>query len=277
MSDNRKRVRLHEILAASEGAIAPGITDPLFARLVQDSGYSVIHLSGNAIHKTFCLPDRDLVTVTEIATRAARISEVTDVPLIVDAGTCRSQSGYVARAVRVLERAGAAAIRFEDSAVGADEGNIVQRARIRPKNAMVQLIKAAADARADRSLVIVARCDARRVESLEAVQERLGSYAEAGADAVGVQISDPEELFEIGRNAPRPLVSLWPRNKMSALQFLQSGFRVALMPSSVSLAAVAAARQMLIELMQNGTERDYFGRIKDIEAADRWYRTLGDG
>jgi methylisocitrate lyase len=93
MSDNRKRVRLHEILAASEGAIAPGITDPLFARLVQDSGYSVIHLSGNAIHKTFCLPDRDLVTVTEIATRAARISEVTDVPLIVDAGTCRSQSG----------------------------------------------------------------------------------------------------------------------------------------------------------------------------------------
>jgi methylisocitrate lyase len=183
----------------------------------------------------------------------------------------------VARAVRVLERAGAAAIRFEDSAVGADEGNIVQRARIRPKKAMVQLIKAAADARADRSLVIVARCDARRVESLEAVQERLGSYAEAGADAVGVQISDPEELFEIGRNAPRPLVSLWPRNKMSALQFLQSGFRVALMPSSVSLAAVAAARQMLIELMQNGTERDYFGRIKDIEAADRWYRTLGDG
>jgi methylisocitrate lyase len=277
MSDNCKRIRLREILAASEGAIAPGITDPLFARLVQDSGYSVIHLSGNAIHKTFCLPDRDLVTVTEIATRAARISEVTDVPLIVDAGTCRSQSGYVARSVRVLERAGAAAIRFEDSAVGVDEGDIVQRARIRPKNAMVQLIKAAADARADRSLVIVARCDARRVESLEAVQERLGSYAEAGADAVGVQISDPEELFEIGRNAPRPLVSLWPRNKMSALQFLQSGFRVALMPSSVSLAAVAAARQMLIELMQNGTERDYFGRIKDIEAADRWYRTLGDG
>jgi methylisocitrate lyase len=276
MSDNRKRIRLREILAASKGAIAPGVTDPMFARLVQDSGYSVIHLSGSAIHKTFCLPDRDLVTVTEIATRAAQISEVTDVPLIVDAGASQSQPGYVARAVRVLERAGAAAIRFEDSAVGAEEGNIVQRAMIRPKNAMAQLIQAAADARVDRSLVIVARCDARRVESLEAVQERLGSYAEAGADAVGVQISDPEELFEVGRSAPRPLVSLWPRNKMSAWQFLQSGFRVALMPSSVSLAAVAAARQMLSELMQIGTERDYFGRIKDIEAVDRWYRTLGD-
>ena len=71
MSDNRKRVRLREILAASAGAIAPGVTDPMFARLAQDSGYSVIHLSGNAIHKTFCLPDRDLVTVTEIATQAA--------------------------------------------------------------------------------------------------------------------------------------------------------------------------------------------------------------
>jgi 2-methylisocitrate lyase-like PEP mutase family enzyme len=72
------------------------------------------------------------------------------------------------------------------------------------------------------------------------------------------------------------LVSLLPRNKMSASQYLQSGFRVALMPSSVSLAAVAAAREMLLELMQKGTERDYFRRIKDFEGADRWYRTLGD-
>jgi methylisocitrate lyase len=276
MNDNRKRVRLREILADSKGAIAPGVTDPILARLAQDVGYSLVHLSGNAIHRAFCLPDRDLVTVTEIATRAARISEVTDIPLIVDAGACQSQRVYLARAVQVLERAGAAAIRFEDSAVGADEGAMVRRSVIRPRSTMVQLIKAAADARADGDLVIVARCDARRVESLAAVQERLGSYAEAGADAVGVQISDPEELFQIGRTAPRPLVSLWPRNKMSAWQFLQSGFRVALMPSSVSLAAVAAARQMLIELLQNGTERDYFGRIKDIEAADRWYRRLDD-
>jgi 2-methylisocitrate lyase-like PEP mutase family enzyme len=276
MSDNRKRIRLREILANSPGVIAPGVTDPMFARLAQDSGYAVVHLSGNAIHKAFCLPDRNLVTVSEIATRAAQITEVTNVPLIVDAGACQSQPSSVARAVRVLERAGAAAIRFEDSAPGAEEGNLAERSVIRRKSAMVQLIKAAADARVDDGLVIVARCDARRVESLEAVQERLGSYAEAGADALGVQISDPDELFRTGRTAPRPLVSLLPRNKMSASQYLQSGFRVALMPSSVSLAAVAAAREMLLELMQKGTERDYFRRIKDFEGADRWYRTLGD-
>lgn len=83
MTDRQKRARLREILADSKGAIAPGITDPIFARLAADCGYSAVHLSGNAIHKSFCLRDRNLLTTAEIASRTAQIADATDLPLIV--------------------------------------------------------------------------------------------------------------------------------------------------------------------------------------------------
>ena len=75
MNDQQKRARLRELLSDSKGAIAPGVTDALFARLAQDCGYEAAHLSGNAIHKNFCLPDRNLLTTTQVAQRIGQISE----------------------------------------------------------------------------------------------------------------------------------------------------------------------------------------------------------
>src|SRR5258708_38617777 len=87
MNGQEKRALVRKSFAAPKGAIAPGITDALFARLAQDCSYRALHLSGNAIHRNFCLPDRNLLTVTQIAQRAAQIAEATDIPLIVDAGS----------------------------------------------------------------------------------------------------------------------------------------------------------------------------------------------
>lgn len=273
MTDRQKRARLREILADSKGAIAPGITDPIFARLAADCGYSAAHLSGNAIHKSFCLPDRNLLTVAEIASRTAQIADVTNLPLIVDCGPAAKQMGVIARAVRSLERAGAAALRFEDSyldALHSDADDVT----VLPKTLMVDRIKAAVDVRVDPTLVLIARCDARCRESLGHVQERLAAYVEAGADAVGVQLSDAEEFRHVGARSRAPLVSLWPKARMTVLEFLQLGFRIALLPSSVSLAALSAVKEMLLELKDKGTERDYFNRQKDFQEVERWYRDL---
>jgi methylisocitrate lyase len=100
------------------------------------------------------------------------------------------------------------------------------------------------------------------------------TYVEAGADAVGVQLSDAEEFHHIGARSRAPLVSLWPKARMTVLEFLQLGFRIALMPSSVSLAALSAVKEMLLELKDKGTERDYFNRQKDVQEVERWYRDL---
>jgi methylisocitrate lyase len=273
MTDRQKRARLREILADSKGAIAPGITDPIFARLAADCGYSAVHLSGNAIHKSFCLPDRNLLTVAEIASRTAQIADATDVPLIVDGGPAARQTDVIARAVRSLERAGAAALRFEDSYLD-DLHSDADGVAVLPKTLMVDRIKAAVDIRIDPALVLIARCDSRCRESLGQVQERLAAYVEAGADAVGVQLSDAEEFHHIGARSRAPLVSLWPKARMTVLEFLQLGFRIALMPSSVSLAALSAVKEMLLELKDKGTERDYFNRQKDVQEVERWYRDL---
>ena len=273
MTDRQKRARLREILADSKGAIAPGITDPIFARLAADCGYSAVHLSGNAIHKSFCLPDRNLLTVAEIASRTAQIAEATDLPLIVDGGPAARQTDVIARTVRSLERAGSAALRFEDGYLD-DLHSKADGVAVLPKTLMVDRIKAAVDVRIDPTLVLIARCDARCRESLGHVQERLAAYVEAGADAVGVQLSDAEEFHHIGARSRAPLVSLWPKSRMTVLEFLQLGFRIALMPSSVSLAALSAVKEMLLELKDKGTERDYFNRQKDVQEVERWYRDL---
>jgi methylisocitrate lyase len=222
MTAEYKRARLREILADPKGAIAPGITDALFARLSQDCGYAAVHLSGNAIHKNFRLPDRNLLTVTQIAQRALQIAKATEIPLIVDGGPACIETPALTRAVKFYERAGAAAIRFEDSWIN-QYGAPAEKLAIAPRSVMVDRIKAAADARRDTSLVLIACCDSRPQESLRQVQERLTAYAEAGADAVGVQLDETEDFRRIGAATPAPLVSMWPRPRMTAIRVSSIG------------------------------------------------------
>lgn len=274
MTDQQKRARLREILADPNGTIAPGVTEGLFARLAQDCGYAAVHLSGNAIHKNFCLPDRNLLTVTQVAQRAAQISEATEIPLIVDGGPACVEPIALARTLKFYERAGAAAIRFEDGLLN-EYGAPPEELAIAPTDLMMDRLKAAADARRDPGFMLIARCDSRPKESLAQVQDRLAAYVEAGADAVGIQLSDADDFRRIGANAPAPLVSIWPRPLMTACEFIKLGFRVALMPSSVPLAALTAAREMLLQLKHSGVDRDYFAKQKDFSETDRWYKNLG--
>src|SRR5690242_19736361 len=178
MTDQQKRARLREILADPKGTIAPGVADALFARLAQDCGYPVLHLSGNAIHKNFCLPDRNLLTVTQIAHRVGQIAEATDVPLIVDAGPASAEPLALTRAIKLYERAGAAGLRIEDALIN-EYGASPAELEIAPLTVIIDRIKVAADTRHDRSLVLIVRCDARLKESLSQVQERLAAYVEA--------------------------------------------------------------------------------------------------
>ena len=144
-----------------------------------------------------------------------------------------------------------------------------------PQSMVSDRIKAAADARSDPSLVIIARCDSRPRESLRQVQDRLAAYVEAGADAVGVQLDELEDFRRIGGTSPAPVISMWPRPLLTAFEFLSCGFRIALMPSSVPLAALTAAREMLLNLRQTGVDQTYFAQQKSFSDTDRWYKNIG--
>jgi methylisocitrate lyase len=275
MTDHQKRLRFREILAETSGAVAPGAAEPLQAKLVQDCGYPAVHASGNAIHKQFALPDAGLITMTEVAQLAASISAAVDIPLIVDGETGYGGPHQTARSLQLFERAGAAAVRFEDSVFAKSGHGIAGKEGVTRISEMTDKIKAAVDARIDDSLTIILRCDTRACESLPQIQERLIAYVEAGADAVGVHLSDVNELKQVAAQSPAPLVSLWPRNLMSVFAFLNLGYKVALLPSSAPLAAAAAVRTMLLELKEKGTERPYFSQLRDFEWISRWYGNLG--
>src|SRR6188768_3322025 len=120
MNDQQKRARLRGLLNDPKGAIAPGVTDALFARLAADCGYAAVHLSGNAIHKNFCLVDENILSISDIAQRVAEIAEAVQIPLIVDGGPADRSTRGLAWAIREFDRAGAAAIRFEDSSGRSD-------------------------------------------------------------------------------------------------------------------------------------------------------------
>ncbi|HEY7165431.1 MAG TPA: isocitrate lyase/PEP mutase family protein [Candidatus Binatia bacterium] len=269
MNDHEKRLRLRALLTAAKGSLAPGVSDAMFARLAADCGYAAVHLSGNAIHKNFCLVDENLLSAAEIAARAAQINEAVEIPLIVDGGPADKPNKLLTRAVREFERAGAAAIRLEDSSAGSEKNSAL------PKAQMIDRIKNALDARRDSALVIIARCDTRPTEPLDKVLERITAYGEAGADAVGVQLTDVAEFRQTGSTIRSPLVSMWPKTLMSASEFLEIGFKIALMPSSVPLAALSAAREMLLELRETATDRNYFKRQKEFPATESWYKNLG--
>jgi 2-methylisocitrate lyase-like PEP mutase family enzyme len=274
MDDHEKRLAFRGLLKAPGGTIAPSAPDPMFARLIQDCGYGLFHLAGNGMHRSLVLPDCSMVTMTEMAERVSTIAAVLDIPVLVDGETGYGGPLQTARAVRAFERAGVAGIRFEESIFGQNGIDAV-----RPPHSvseMVEKIKGAADARADDALVLVMRCDARAVESREQVLERIGAYVEAGCDAIGVHLTDAEDHKWFGAAAPMPLINPWPRAGIDTMsEFFGLGYKVALVTSSVSMAALAAARTMLLELKNTGRQEDYFDGVAGFDEVRRWYRDLG--
>jgi 2-methylisocitrate lyase-like PEP mutase family enzyme len=228
----------------------------LSARIAQTTGFAVLYVSGGAIARSMGYPDLGLVTLTEMVKRLEEIRAVTHLPLIVDADTGYGNALNVIRTVRAYERAGAAALHIEDQVEPKRCGHYEGK-QVVSVNEMVQKIKAAAEARENRDLVLIARTDARAVIGLEAAIERGNAYAQAGADVIFVEA--PQSLAEIERVAqeiPAPLLinmfgggktPLVPVNRLAEL-----GYRVMIVPSDLQRAAVRAMQRAAEMLRQQG-------------------------
>lgn len=246
----------------------------MFARLIEDCGYQLFHLAGNGMHRSRVLPDCSMVTMTEMAERASSIAEILSIPMIVDGETGYGGPLQTARAVRAFERAGVAGIRFEDSVFG-QNGIDAERPTVTVSE-MVDKIKAMADARTDAAMVLAVRCDARAAETREQVLERIDAYVSAGIDAIGVHLTDADEHKWFGARVPVPLMNPWPRAGIDTMaEYFALGYKVALVTSSVSMAALAAARTMLLELKNTGRQDNYFANVPGFAETRDWYRDLG--
>jgi methylisocitrate lyase len=170
-----------------------GTINAYHARLAQRSGFRAIYLSGGGVAAgSLGLPDLGISNLDDVLTDIRRITDVCDLPLLVDVDTGFGSSAFnIARTTRSLVKFGAAAMHIEDQ-VGAKRCGHRPGKELVSTEEMVDRVKAAVDARTDPSFVVMARTDALAVEGLDAAIDRACRCVEAGADAIF-----PEAMTEL--------------------------------------------------------------------------------
>jgi len=161
-----------------------GAINAYTARLAEATGFRAIYLSGGGLAaNSLGLPDLGISTMDDVLTDVRRITDASGLPLLVDIDTGWGGAFNIARTIRCMERAGAAAVHIEDQ-VGAKRCGHRPGKELVAAEEMVDRIKAAVDARTDEQFVVMARTDALAKEGLAAATERAQAYVAAGADMI---------------------------------------------------------------------------------------------
>ncbi|MGL4588538.1 MAG: methylisocitrate lyase [Acinetobacter ursingii] len=185
--------KFREAVATEHPLQVVGAINANHALLAQRAGYKAIYLSGGGVAAgSLGLPDLGISNLDDVLTDVRRITDVCDLPLLVDVDTGFGASAFnIARTTKSMIKFGAAAMHIEDQ-VGAKRCGHRPNKAIVTQQEMVDRIKAAVDARTDENFVIMARTDALAVEGLQAAIDRAGAYIEAGADMLF-----PEAITEL--------------------------------------------------------------------------------
>jgi carboxyvinyl-carboxyphosphonate phosphorylmutase len=268
----KRTTQLRNLLKSGKLLVAPGAFDGLSARLVEKAGFPLIYATGGGIARSMGYPDMGLVTMTEVIGRVKNMVDVTTVPIIADADTGYGNALNLIRAVKEFESAGAAGIHIEDQVTPKKCGHYDGHLLISEEE-MVKKIEAAIDARSDPDFLIIARTDAREVEGLNRAIMRGKLYAAAGADMLFVEApQSEEEIQEIASKTEIPLlINMFKGGKtplipMARLEAL--GYRVAIVPSSIQLAAIHSMKSLLDVLRLEGTTSGFETMVSFKERDD---------
>ena len=238
------------------------------ALLAKRAGYRALYLSGGGVAAgSLGMPDLGISNLDDVLIDVRRITDVCDLPLLVDSDTGFGASAFnVARTVRALAKAGAAATHIEDQ-VGAKRCGHRPGKELVSTDEMCDRIKAAVDARTDESFVIMARTDGLAGEGLEPALARAARYAEAGADMIF-----PEAVTELGQyrkfvDAVKvPVlanITEFGKTPLFTVDELRSaGVSIALYPLSAFRAMNKAALAVYEAVRRSGTQKDVLGTMQ---------------
>ncbi|MGV3581028.1 MAG: methylisocitrate lyase [Methylophilus sp.] len=185
--------RFRAALAEEKPLQIIGAINAYHAMLATQSGFKAIYLSGGGVAAgSLGLPDLGISTLEDVLIDVRRITDIVDTPLLVDVDTGFGGAFNIARTIKSVAKAGAAAIHIEDQVSAKRCGHRPNKAIVSLEE-MVDRIKAAVDARVDPDFVIMARTDALAVEGLQSAIDRACACVEAGADMIF-----PEAMTELG-------------------------------------------------------------------------------
>ncbi len=255
-----------------------GAINASHALLATQAGYKAIYLSGGGVAAgSLGIPDLGITTLDDVLIDINRITNVTDTPLLVDVDTGFGPSAFnVARTVKSLVKAGAAALHIEDQA-GAKRCGHRPNKEVVTMNEMADRIKAAVDARTDEQFVIGARTDALAVEGLEKTLARAYEYAKAGADFLFAeavtdlrlykQFADACGLPVLANITEFGLTPMWTVDELK-----HAGVNLILYPLSAFRAANKAALHVYESIRKEGTQMNV---LDTMQTRNELYESIG--
>ena len=263
MNDNKDRVspgaRLRQALQIESPLQVMGVINAYCALLAERAGFRALYLSGAGVaNASYGLPDLGITQASDVATDVARITDTTDLPLLVDADTGWGSAFNIAHSIRLLEKAGAAGVHLEDQVQAKRCGHRPGKQLV-TQTEMVDRIKAAVDARCDANFVIMARTDAVANEGVGAAIARAQAYVAHGADMIFAEaITDLNDYQHFTSQVSVPVlanITEFGRTPLLTVsQLKQVGVQLVLYPLSAFRAMSLAAEQVYQTIRKEGTQ-----------------------
>jgi methylisocitrate lyase len=270
--------RFREAVAQEKPLQVIGTINAYHALMAKRVGYRAIYLSGGGVAAgSLGMPDLGISGLDDVLTDIRRITDVCDVPLLVDVDTGFGSSAFnVARTTRSLVKFGAAAMHIEDQ-VGAKRCGHRPGKELVSKDEMCDRIKAAVDARIDPSFVIMARTDALANEGFESSLERSIKYVQAGADMIFPEAIADLAMYRKFVDAVKvPVlanITEFGKTPLFSLEELRSaGVAIALYPLSAFRAMNKAALKTYETIRKKGSQKEVIG---EMQTRDELYDFLG--
>ena len=271
---------LYRALLSEPGIIVqPSLPDPLTARIAEDAGFRALSLGGYAMgaHRATTEP---LLSLEDVAQMVRNIRAVTSIPLMVDAGAGWGEPMHVMHTVRVLERAGAAALHIEDQGYPKRAHYHKGVEHVIPLPDMLQKVRAAVAARTDPDFVICARTDAMRTDGYAEGIRRAEAFMAAGADLVMMFPNNDAETEAAPKDLPGvPLVYVnstgndQGRGVYPAAVLEGWGWKVAYDSISVTNVVFGAVQEFMAHLRATGETGFDTDRVRAVRKAVE--RTIG--
>ena len=238
-----------------------GTINAYSAIMAERVGYKAIYLSGAGVaNASFGLPDLGMTSLNDVLEDVRRITAATDLPLLVDIDTGWGGAFNIARTIREMTAAGAAAVHIEDQVAQKRCGHRPNKAIV-PTDEMVDRIKAAVDAKSDAAFIVMARTDALAVEGFDAVLDRVVRFVEAGADAIFAEaMTDLDMYRQVVAAVDVPVLANITEFGQTPLytteQLGSAGIHMALYPLSAFRAMSLAALNVYQTIRDDGSQQN---------------------
>lgn len=237
-----------------------GAINAYAAKLAEAAGFRALYLSGGGVAaNSLGLPDLGISSMEDVLIDVRRITDASSLPLLVDIDTGWGSAFNIARTIRAMIKAGAAAVHIEDQVSAKRCGHRPGKELV-PAEEMVDRIKAAVDARTDEAFVVMARTDALASEGLDSAIARAQAYVSAGADMIFTEAVTELAMYTQFRKAVGvPILAnitefgqtpLWSRDELA-----QAGVDIILYCCAAYRAMNAAALKVYEAIRAEGTQR----------------------